>query len=227
LGYQPNDLLKKSLHDFCILQDQQMLKDQLKLIYETKQTTPVQMTLHLMHANNSQNSNSTSASTPDASSIIKFKTNAYAFCNPCNDAFEFIVCTHQTQSRPPPPPPPANEHQTNANSNLLMNNNQQQQLMSLNNQQQQHANLSLQTSHLLDRQQSVSSAAINSFNANQQYHTLGQYNHSHLNQPAWNTSNTSPLSSVTAQSVADSSAAASTGSYGSAGSNYLIMSNKY
>ena len=31
LGYKPADMLKKSLHDFCIPQDQEMIKEQLKL----------------------------------------------------------------------------------------------------------------------------------------------------------------------------------------------------
>lgn len=85
LGYQPSDLLKKSIYDYCIAQDQHLLKEQFKSIYETKNTQPVQMTLHLMANNNMQNE------------IIQFKTSAYAFCNPCNDAFEFIVCTHTCQ----------------------------------------------------------------------------------------------------------------------------------
>ena len=82
LGYQPNEMLKKSFFDFCIAQDQSSIKEQFKQIYETKQTQPVQITLHLIASANMQNE------------IIQFKTSAYAFCNPCNDAFEFIVCTH-------------------------------------------------------------------------------------------------------------------------------------
>lgn len=97
LGYQPNDLLKKYLSDFCIIQDQQMLKDQLKQIYETKQTQPVQMTLHLI------SQSSPPQSSPDSSqnqNVLTFKTSAYAFCNPCNEQFEFIVCTHTCQNVP-------------------------------------------------------------------------------------------------------------------------------
>jgi hypothetical protein len=77
-------MIKKQLSDFCVQQDQQQIKDQLKLIYDTKQTQPVQMNLHLIPAHNPQE-------------VIPFKTSAYAFLNPCNDTFEFIVCTHVNQ----------------------------------------------------------------------------------------------------------------------------------
>lgn len=83
LGIQPSDMLKKSMSDFIIAPDQQMFKEQLKTIYEKKITQPVQLTLHFL--------NSTSGE------IIPFTTSAYAFCNPCNDGFEFIVCTHTSQ----------------------------------------------------------------------------------------------------------------------------------
>ncbi len=100
LGYQPSDILKKSIYDFCIPQDQQMLKEQFKIIYETRlNQQPVQITLHLIASSSMQNE------------IIQFKTNAYAFCNPCNDAFEFIVCTHSCQ-----------KYTDNNNSNLNGNN---------------------------------------------------------------------------------------------------------
>lgn len=84
LGYKPSDMLKKQLHEFLIPQDQQLIQDQLKLIYETKQTQPIQLNLHFISPNNMQE-------------VILFKTSAYAFCNPCNDSFEFIVCTHVNQ----------------------------------------------------------------------------------------------------------------------------------
>lgn len=90
LGYQPNDMLKKQLSDFCILPDQQMLKEQIKLLYETKQSQPIQFTLHMIHAEGTGTEQQT---------VVKFKTSAYAFCNPCNEQFEFIVCTHVNQSR--------------------------------------------------------------------------------------------------------------------------------
>lgn len=68
------------------------------------------MTLHLTSAGISTTANtppSDPTTTPiSSSSSVKFKTTAYAFCNPCNDAFEFIVCTHTSlQPRPPPPQP--------------------------------------------------------------------------------------------------------------------------
>lgn len=88
LGTQPVDMLKKQLSDYMIPQDQQMFKDQLKAIYDTKQTQPVQMSVHFM--NNGE--------------LSAFSTSAYAFCNPCNDAFEFIVCTHTSQQYLSEPP---------------------------------------------------------------------------------------------------------------------------
>ena len=99
MGYQPSDLLKKYLSDFSIIQDQQIIKDQLKQIYETKQTQPVQMTIHLL-AQNSASQASAADSSQTSQNVISFKTNAYAFFNPCNEQFEFIVCTHTCQSRP-------------------------------------------------------------------------------------------------------------------------------
>jgi aryl hydrocarbon receptor nuclear translocator len=100
LGYQSSELLKKSLHDFVIPQDQQLVKEQLKSIYETKQNSPIQMNLHFVMAGTGD--------------IIPFQTSAYAFCNPCNEAFEFIVCTHVNQNR-------LNEIHLNDNSNLISN----------------------------------------------------------------------------------------------------------
>lgn len=82
LGIQPSDMLKKSISEFIVPQDQMMFQEQLKSIYESKITQPVQITLHF---------NTVSGE------IIPFTTSAYAFCNPCNDAFEFIVCTHTSQ----------------------------------------------------------------------------------------------------------------------------------
>lgn len=101
LGYQSSEMLKKSLHDFLIPQDQQLVKEQLKSIYETKQSSPpVQMNLHFVMAGSGE--------------VIPFKTSAYAFCNPCNEAFEFIVCTHVNQNR-------LDEIHLNDNSNLISN----------------------------------------------------------------------------------------------------------
>ncbi len=60
------------------------------LVYETKQTQPVQMTLHFV-------------SSPGGD-VIPFTTSAYAFCNPCNETFEFIVCTHTSQNYSEPKP---------------------------------------------------------------------------------------------------------------------------
>lgn len=91
LGCQPADMLKKTLCDFLIPQDQQMFKEQLKTIYETKQTQPVSMTLHFTAGNGE---------------VVPFSTSAYAFCNPCNDTFEFIVCTHTSQNYSEPKPNP-------------------------------------------------------------------------------------------------------------------------
>jgi len=84
LGMQPSDMLKKSLCEFLIPQDQQVFKEQFKTIHDTKQTQPVKINLHFI--------NSTSGD------VIPFTTSAYAFCNPCNDTFEFIVCTHTSQN---------------------------------------------------------------------------------------------------------------------------------
>lgn len=89
LGIQPSDMLKKSIADFIVPQDQLMFQEQLKTIYETKITQPVQITLHF---------NTTGGD------VIPFSTSAYAFCNPCNDAFEFIVCTHTSQKYSEPKP---------------------------------------------------------------------------------------------------------------------------
>jgi aryl hydrocarbon receptor nuclear translocator len=95
IGLQPSDMLKKSIADFLIPQDQQMFKDQLKTIHDTKQTQPVQMTLHFMSSISGE--------------VIPFTSSAYAFCNPCNDAFEFIVCTHTSQKYSEPERPTVNQ----------------------------------------------------------------------------------------------------------------------
>ena len=86
LGYQPSDMLKKGLDMFLVPQERQLINEQLKTIYETKQSQPVQINLNFL-SNPSVNSQQE----------IPFKTTAYAFCNPCNEAFEFIVCTHVYQ----------------------------------------------------------------------------------------------------------------------------------
>ncbi len=86
LGYQPSDMLKKGLDVFLVPQERQLINEQLKTIYETKQSQPVQINLNFL-SNPSVNSQQE----------IPFKTTAYAFCNPCNEAFEFIVCTHVYQ----------------------------------------------------------------------------------------------------------------------------------
>lgn len=88
MGYQPNELLKKGLHEFLIPQDQQLVKEQLKTIYETKQSQPVQFNLNFIAAPSVHQ---------QQENVVPFKTSAYAFCNPCNEAFEFIVCTHVSQ----------------------------------------------------------------------------------------------------------------------------------
>ncbi len=78
-------MLKKHLSEFCYTDQQLMIKEQLKSIFETKQQTqPVLMNLNFMMAHNQQE-------------LVQFKTQAYAFLNPCNDQFEFIVCTHTNQ----------------------------------------------------------------------------------------------------------------------------------
>nr|QCF41919.1 aryl hydrocarbon receptor nuclear translocator [Brachionus rotundiformis] len=141
LGYQPNDLLKKYLSDFSIIQDQQIIKDQLKQIYETKQTQPVQMTIHLLSQSSSPQSS------PDSSqnqNVLIFKTSAYAFCNPCNEQFEFIVCTYTCQNIP------ANDMSQNSSlyPQTLTNNpnmHELNQYQSYHNIQQYQANMPLQT----------------------------------------------------------------------------------
>jgi PAS domain-containing protein len=90
LGYEPSEMLKKSLYDFCIGQDQQTIKENLKLIADTKQTEPTTLNLHFVGS-------STGSSTSSCDLVIPFQTKAYAFCNPCNDTFEFVVCTHVCQ----------------------------------------------------------------------------------------------------------------------------------
>jgi hypothetical protein len=72
------------------------------IVYENKITQPVQMTLNFIASPNlhqSRNNNSGASANVGSNSstgdlIIQFKTSAYAFLNPCNDAFEFIICTH-------------------------------------------------------------------------------------------------------------------------------------
>jgi hypothetical protein len=110
LGYQTTDLLKKPLSEFCIAQDQQTVKDQLKSIFETKQTQPVQMTIHMI-----PNSAAFANENQPPQEPIPFKSSAYAFLNPCNDTFEFIVCTHVNQNR-------LNDISNTANSNTLSSN---------------------------------------------------------------------------------------------------------
>jgi hypothetical protein len=99
LGYQTTDLLKKPLSDFCIVQDQQTVKEQFKAIFETKQTQPVQMTLHMIPNSSSSSAFANENQPPQEAAAIPFKSSAYAFLNPCNDTFEFIVCTHVNQNR--------------------------------------------------------------------------------------------------------------------------------
>lgn len=118
-----------------------MIKDQLKQIYETKQTQPVQITLHLLGQSSSPQSS------PDSSqnqNVLTFKTSAYAFCNPCNEHFEFIVCTHTCQNVP------SNDMsqnsslypQTLANNTSMLEMNQYQSYHSM---QQYSTNMPLQT----------------------------------------------------------------------------------
>jgi PAS domain-containing protein len=113
LGYQPSEMLKKPLSDFLVTNEQSAINEQLKLISEKKITQPIQMVCHFTPSPNYSSSvnsrqstsqaSSSSATTPtNASSSatqepIAFKTTAYAFCNPCNEVFEFIVCTHVNQ----------------------------------------------------------------------------------------------------------------------------------
>ncbi len=49
--------------------------------------------------------------------MIPFSTSAYAFCNPCNDAFEFIVCTHTSQQYSEP-----KQHYSETNSSQHLDN---------------------------------------------------------------------------------------------------------
>ena len=51
-----------------------------------------------MHTNTAQQSSPNDAT--NSQNVLTFKTSAYAFCNPCNEQFEFIVCTHTCQTRP-------------------------------------------------------------------------------------------------------------------------------
>ena len=44
------------------------------------------MTIHFLSANGMQE-------------VIAFQTSAYAFCNPCSEVVEFVVCTHVNQAR--------------------------------------------------------------------------------------------------------------------------------
>lgn len=88
LGYQPSEMLKKGLHEFLIQQDHQLINEQLKSICESKQSQPVQINLNFLSAPSVHH---------QQENVIPFKTTAYAFCNPCNEAFEFIVCTHVNQ----------------------------------------------------------------------------------------------------------------------------------
>jgi hypothetical protein len=76
-------VLKKPIYDILSSnQDQSILKEQIKLLFETKSSQPILMQLHIKSINQE---------------IYIFKTSSYAFSNPYNDEFEFIVCTHQLQ----------------------------------------------------------------------------------------------------------------------------------
>jgi hypothetical protein len=94
LGHEPSQMLKKNLYEFCIPQDQQLISDQFKQIYESKISQPIQFTLHFKKNNDSYNPSMSNAPNND---YLAFNTSAYAFLNPCNDTFEFIVCTHTSQ----------------------------------------------------------------------------------------------------------------------------------
>lgn len=83
LGYDTQSMLKKSLSDFLLQQDQQLIKEQFKLIIDSKLSNPpLTFNTHFKLPNSQTND------------FIKFKTQAYGLFNPYNDEFEFIVCTH-------------------------------------------------------------------------------------------------------------------------------------
>ena len=165
LGYQTSELLKKSLSDFLIPQDQQLVKEQLKTIFDTKQTQPVQMTLHFVTANPTPATPQTQQNS-DANNIVAFKTSAYAFCNPCNESFEFIVCTHVNQSRLNEIHSSSNNNSTNTSS--LHASNSQTNAIHLNplSSTSQHASNAANSSLSMDYAQQYHLNYYNSMNGN-------------------------------------------------------------
>lgn len=125
LGYQPSELLKKGLDEFLIPQDQQLIKEQLKSISEAKQTQPVQINLNFISSPTMQQQ--------QQETVIPFKTSAYAFCNPCNETFEFIVCTHVCQNRVNQTNSTILSNSTHHNSNLNIDYSQQYQNLNQHN----------------------------------------------------------------------------------------------
>ena len=136
LGYEPSEMLKRPLTDFCSLQDEVVIKEQIKLLAETaaaKQsqsqsqpqpqppTVQQQFTLHFIPNGGGE--------------AIKFKTSAFAFCNPCNEAFEFIVCTHVNPNRQP--------HQQQQQQQRLTSNNDNYSRMS-------HSSIMGHSHHMVD-----------------------------------------------------------------------------
>lgn len=169
LGIQPSDMLKKTISDFLIPQDQQMFKEQLKSIYETKQTQPVQMILHFLN--------------PSGGEVIPFTTTAYAFCNPCNEAFEFIVATHTSQNYTEPKVMNQLPIPTNNSPHLDSNNANSQNYYNMHNmnQQNQYSNSSYQQHDQLNYQSQFIQSA-NQFGQQQQSHLSNSGSNGSLNQ---------------------------------------------
>ena len=120
LGYKSSDMLGKSLHELAASGEQAALvAEQLKYVVDNKQAQPP--VLFNWHA-----TGASATGTPGGEIVLKCKTSAYAFLNPCNDAFEFVVCTHTcqpTQQTLSTVPASASSVLTNATNNLNNNNN--------------------------------------------------------------------------------------------------------
>jgi len=154
LGYEPTQMLKKNLYEFCIPQDQQLISDQFKQIYDSKVSQPVQFTLHFKK-NDAYNQPMGSTSNNE---YLAFNTNAYAFLNPCNDTFEFIVCTHTSQKY-------------NELSNMNITNSVQNTMPHVNN-----IINPTTSSHLMSSQVDVSNSALSNAGY-MQYASMQNQNH--------------------------------------------------
>ena len=90
LGYKSSEMLGKSLQEFAANDEQAALVvEQLRYVVDNNQVQPPVSFTWLA------NGASTSfAATPRGEIVLKCKTSAYAFLRPCNDSFEFVVCTH-------------------------------------------------------------------------------------------------------------------------------------